>query len=260
MGKALARGWCTSALSPEALVVLDRHPEKRAAFYDAVSCRFVTSQAALLETTPAAICFAVKPHQLVEVLGEIKSGFAAAGPLVLSVIAGKGIADYEAALWPGTAVIRLMPNTPSAIGEGMTGCFANAHVSASQRDAADQLMCSVGQTLWLKDEAQMHALTAISGSGPAYVFYLMECLVDAAVKQGFDADEARLLAEQTFIGAAQMAGQSDVSLDALRAQVTSPGGTTEAGLDVLMTSTIGRILEDTVGAAKRRSETLMSPD
>lgn len=259
MGQALARGWCSAHLPADALITLDRNPDKRADFYREVPCATVNTLDALAQHTPTAICLAVKPHQLDELLPQIKRAFTQNAPLLLTVIAGKNTAYYAGHLWENAAIIRLMPNTPSQVRAGMSGCFANNLVSATQRQSVDTLMQSVGQTLWLNDEAQMHALTAISGSGPAYVFYLMQCFLRAAQAQGFDAMQARQLVSQTFLGAAQMAGQSELSIEALRQNVTSPNGTTQAGLDALMDDELMQRIMRTVEAAKSRSETLMTP-
>ena len=257
MGQALARGWCASALDAGALVVLDRNPDKRADFYAEVNCRHVGTMDALAPLHPAAICLGIKPYQLDEVLPEVSAYFGNSKPLIMSMLAGSAMADYEAALWGDAAITRIMPNTPVQVGQGVSGLVANDAATPQHRDAISALMQSVGKIVWLSDEAQMHALTAVSGSGPAYVFYLMECFVEAAIAQGFSDDEARLLVQHTFLGAAQMAAQSGDALSTLRERVTSPNGTTQAGLEALMSDTIRAQIAQTVQAAKSRSETLM---
>lgn len=257
MAQALARGWCAGGLAVEALIVLDRNPDKRAQFYADIPCKHVADYAALSALNPAALCLGIKPHQLDEVLPEVSAHFGHSKPLIMSMIAGIALAQYEAALWDDAAIIRMMPNTPVQVGQGMSGLVANSALSDQQRAAIDALMRPCGKQLWLQDESEMHALTAVSGSGPAYVFYLMECFVDAAIRQGFSDADARLLVQQTFLGAAHMAAQSDDALSTLRERVTSPNGTTQAGLEALMSDALAAQIAQTVEAAKSRSETLM---
>lgn len=253
MGRALVTGWCRKALDPAHLVVIDRHPERLDALRKDTGFRVAASLDDVEGLAPAAICLAVKPAGLEALLPQLAARLAGVKPLVLSVIAGRGLSYYETALWPQAALIRMMPNTPVAVGEGISGCFANAAVTPAQRGWADTLMRAVGEVIWLSDEAQMHALTAISGSGPAYVFYLMECLMDVAAREGFSEAEARLLVAQTFYGAAQMARDADEPVSQLRKAVTSPNGTTQAGLNVLMDAAPEALFRRTVEAAKNRS-------
>ncbi len=257
MGQALARGWCADALDTDALVILDRNPDKRAAFYADVNCRHVSSVDALAALHPAAICLGIKPHQLDDILPEVSAHFGQSKPLIMSMLAGIAMADYEAALWDNAAIIRIMPNTPVQVRHGVSGLVANKAATPEHQRAVSELMQSVGEVLWLSDEPQMHALTAVSGSGPAYVFYLMECFVKAAIAKGFSDSDARLLVQHTFLGAAQMAAQSDDALSTLRERVTSPNGTTQAGLEALMSDAMAAHIGNTVEAAKSRSETLM---
>jgi pyrroline-5-carboxylate reductase len=173
------------------------------------------------------------------------------------VIAGKSLSFYETYLPAQTAIIRLMPNTPARVNMGMCAGVANAHATPAARDAISALMRSAGQMLWLSDDAQMHGFTAIAGSGPAYVFYLIECFISQGLALGFSDEQARIMAAQTFAGAAQMVLQSDERVATLRNNVTSPNGTTQAGLEALMGEPIEQIINHVVAAARDRSETLM---
>jgi pyrroline-5-carboxylate reductase len=174
---------------------------------------------------------------------------------VISIAAGKTLSYFADRLGSEVAVIRTMPNTPAAIGRGITVCCAGAAVSAAQRATADALLCSVGQVAWTADETLMHAVTAVSGSGPAYVFLLIEALQAAAVAAGLPADLAARLARDTVTGSGELARQSSDDPAKLRADVTSPGGTTAAALAVLMAEDgLPDLMKRAVAAATARSE------
>jgi pyrroline-5-carboxylate reductase len=182
-----------------------------------------------------------------------------AGPdtLVLTIAAGRRVALFEKHLAPKAAVIRAMPNTPAAIGRGITVAYANTNVTPVQRALADDLLSAVGDVLWVDDEALLDPVTAVSGSGPAYVFLLAECLAEAARKVGLDATLADQLARATVTGAAALLQQSELSPAQLRENVTSPGGTTAAALDVLRRPDgLQRLLTEAVEAATRRGRDL----
>jgi pyrroline-5-carboxylate reductase len=173
------------------------------------------------------VVLAIKPQQARQAVGGIVACLAE--PLVVSIVAG--VKAVTLARWVGhRRIVRAMPNTPALIRAGITGAVALADVSASQHDQADRILRSVGSVLWLKDESLLDPVTAISGSGPAYVFYFIEALEAAALQMGFEPGPARQLAVETFVGAARLAQQSHEPLAALRARVTSKGGTTEAAL------------------------------
>jgi pyrroline-5-carboxylate reductase len=177
------------------------------------------------------IVLAVKPADLREVCAGLlkEAPPARSGALLLSIAAG--MPTDSIARWCGTeAVVRAMPNTPALIGQGITGLFARPGVSAAQRAAATRILAVLGDAFWMAEEAQLDVVTAISGSGPAYAFYYMEALQEAAVRMGLEAGQARHFAIQTFVGAAQLAIQSAEPLSALRERVTSKGGTTAAAL------------------------------
>ena len=186
-----------------------------------------------LATAPAVMLLAVKP-QIMDAVFEPIAGHAGPGTLVLSIAAGRPIASFERHLAPGTAVVRAMPNTPAAIGRGITVCCPNAHVSAAQRAACEALLGAVGQVAWVDDEALIDPVTAVSGSGPAYVFLLAESLTKAGIAAGLAPELAAKLARATVTGAGELLNRSDLEASTLRQNVTSPGGTTAAALAVLM--------------------------
>lgn len=233
MGGALVEGLLRQGLDPKHVLVQDPDPPADVA---KVLARYgITAHATLPEGGPApgVILAAVKPQVMESVFPALAQR---AGPstLVLSIAAGKTIASFEQHLPPDTAVVRAMPNTPAAIGRGMTVCVGNVHVSPLQQELAHALLSAVGEVGWIDDESLMDAVTAVSGSGPAYVFLLAECLAEAGRAAGLDADLAARLARVTISGSGELLARSELPPAMLRQNVTSPGGTTAAALSVLM--------------------------
>ncbi|CAP54868.1 pyrroline-5-carboxylate reductase [Gluconacetobacter diazotrophicus] len=230
MGSAMLAGWLADGLAPS--VILDRH---RA---DGPAPHRIVRQAADLpdDFTPALIVLATKPQKAAAVIPDI-ARFARRAP-VLSVMAGKTVGGLAASLAdagaPGAVVIRAMPNTPAAIGQGMTVCYAPPAATEAERALCGRVLSAVGDTAWVEHEEQMDAVTAVSGSGPAYVFLLAELMEQAAVAQGLPPDLARRIARRTVSGAGALMEQSGVDAAELRRRVTSPGGTTQQALAVLM--------------------------
>lgn len=206
---------------------------------------------------PGVIVFAVKPQVLPDVAGLYKN-YAAKGALALSIAAGKPIGFFEKALGKKACVVRAMPNTPAAIGEGITVACANRNVSKAQKTQAALLLGSVGEVLWVENEKLLNPVTALSGSGPAYIFLLIEALTEAGKKIGLEPKMAEKLARQTVIGSAALAKDSaGIPAAKLRENVTSPGGTTAAALDVLMASNgIQPLFDKALAAATKRAEEL----
>ena len=200
------------------------------------------------------IVLAVKPQQAREALaplaGRLKS------QLVLSIAAGLRLADIRRWLSGHKRVVRAMPNTPALIGAGITGLYAPAAVTKAERQAAEKILGAVGATLWIDDEAMMDAVTAVSGSGPAYVFYFVAALQEAAVQLGFTVDQARRLSLETFLGAAKLAVESGEDVTVLRDRVTSKGGTTEAALRSMDADNVEAAVMRAVGAADARGREL----
>src|SRR5690606_21509259 len=211
-----------------------------------------------LAQRPDAVVIAVKPQQVEAVAGSL-TPLAAAGTLFVSIAAGKTLGSLTRILGSDAAVVRAMPNTPAAIGRGMTVMTPSARVGESQRGPADELLGAVGATAWVEDESLMDAVTAVSGSGPAYVFLLIECLTRAGTKAGLDLGLAEKLATATVAGAGAYAERSGEPAAELRRRVTSPNGTTEAALRVLMGEDgLEGLLERAVRAAADRSRELSS--
>ncbi|KQV91054.1 pyrroline-5-carboxylate reductase [Massilia sp. Root351] len=208
------------------------------------------------------IVLAVKPQSMREVAQQLRpllplpGGAAAAGPLLVSIAAGIRAADLSRWLGGYGAIVRCMPNTPALIGMGVTGMAASAGVSAQQRAAADAIMKAVGGTVWLDDEDKIDAVTAVSGSGPAYVFYFIEAMQKAAEELGLSAQQGKDLALATFAGAAQLAAQSDEPVSLLRERVTSKGGTTYAALSSMADDGVAEAIGRAMKAAAARGQEL----
>ena len=215
----------------------------------------------LEENAPAimganVIVLAVKPQILQEVLTPLGSLVAEARPLLISVAAGVSCSSIERWVGSQPALIRVMPNTPALIGAGISALYANSNVSDDQRALAEKIVIAVGKTVWIEEESLMDTVTAVSGSGPAYFFYMMQAIIDAAVREGLDAETARLLSLETALGAARLAIESTENPDILQKQVTSPGGTTEAAIQVLNDYGVHNTLQKAVSAARARGNEL----
>jgi pyrroline-5-carboxylate reductase len=253
MGMALARGWVAAGLPPAQLVLVDPAPSEAAkAFAAETGARLAESPEGVLV---AVLVLAVKPQVMGPVLESLRP-HVGRHTLVISIAAGISIAAIGAGL--GTdRVIRTMPNTPAQVGKGITGAVPGAGVSEQDRLAADALLRAAGSVLWFDEEAKLDAVTAVSGSGPAYVFHFVEALAAAGVREGFSPEQAMLLARQTVIGAAALLEADDTPAAVLRQNVTSPKGTTEAALGVLMAPNgLINLMEKTVVAARLRSQEL----
>lgn len=251
MGRALVAGWLSNGLQPGRLTVVDPAPDA-AGRAGELGIRHATVPAEVSEPIDVAV-LAVKPDRIEAVLQELPPA-----SLYLSIAAGRSLSELEQAVGRGdAALVRAMPNTPAAVGKGITGLCANRHVSAVQRETAAGLLSAVGSVEWLEDETLMDALTAVSGSGPAYVFLLIECLAAAGVEAGLPAELAARLATQTVSGAGAYAESAGVDAATLRQQVTSPNGTTAAALAVLQNEDVlKKLLRDAVAAAAERSREL----
>ena len=198
------------------------------------------------------IVLAVKPQILQEVVTPLGALVAEARPLLISVAAGVTCSSIERWVGSQPALIRVMPNTPALIGAGISALYANSNVGVDQRALAEKIVAAVGKTVWIKEEGLMDIVTAVSGSGPAYFFYVMQAIRDAAMREGLDAETARLLSLETALGAARLALASTEDPGNLQAQVTSPGGTTEAAIKILEDSGVRDILQQAVSAARAR--------
>ncbi len=247
MGSAMLKGWLDGGLPASAVWVVDPMPS------DWLRSTGVQINVDLPEK-PAIVLIAVKPQMMGNALPAIAST-GGGETLFISVAAGITIGAYEAALGSASPVIRAMPNTPAAVGKGITAVIGNAWTDAGHLDLAETLLSAVGQVVRLEDENQMDAVTGLSGSGPAYVFHMIECMAAAGEAQGLSPALSMQLARATIAGAGVLAEEADESPAVLRQNVTSPNGTTQAGLDVLMADQAGLpdLIKKTVAAATNRS-------
>ncbi|HSD15976.1 MAG TPA: pyrroline-5-carboxylate reductase [Thermomonas sp.] len=199
---------------------------------------------------------ATKPQVLRTACESLATQAQSARPLVISIAAGITAAQLERWLGGDIAVVRTMPNTPALLGAGVTGLFASERVDAIGRGFAESLLAAAGKTVWIEDESRMDAVTAVSGSGPAYVFLLAEAMVDAGIKEGLTAEAARTLALQTVLGAARMLTESDADAAELRRRVTSPNGTTQAAIETFEAGGLRALVADAIHAARVRGAEL----
>lgn len=253
MAQALIGGLAGKLTAASNIHVVDVVPETLAA----LSQRFgVTTAPAPSDALASAdvIVLAVKPQQMREVVASVKPYVKS--QLLLSIAAGIRAADLSRWLGGHQAIVRTMPNTPALVGKGITGAVAMAGVSAVQKQTADAILRAVGETVWIDDEAQIDAVTAISGSGPAYVFYFIEAMQQAAVELGLSEHQGRQLAQATFAGAAELAIRSDEPVSLLRERVTSKGGTTYAALTSMEGGGVKAALVKALHAAADRGREL----
>ncbi|HSA82349.1 MAG TPA: pyrroline-5-carboxylate reductase [Geminicoccaceae bacterium] len=257
MGCALLEGWLAHGLAAGDAYVVEPDAGLREGLRERYGVVALAEPKMLpTELAPRAIVFAIKPQAMAAVLPAYES-LAQRGAVVLSIAAGTSIARFEAAFGKGTPVVRAMPNTPASIGQGVTALVANRNVGQAQKELCSALMAAVGAVHWIADEELMHAITAMSGGGPAYLFLLIESLARAGVASGLPAELAWPLARGTVAGSGALAAQSDEPAEVLRRNVTSPGGTTEAALAVLMAADgIQPLFERAIAAATRRSREL----
>lgn len=250
MGLAMARGWLAAGLKPGHLVLVDPNPAPATlSFAEQAGVRLMASPAGVLVQV---LVLAVKPQIMAEVLQQVRPSVGR-HTLVISIAAGVALATLASGLETGR-VVRTMPNTPAQIGKGISGAVAAPQVSEADRQMAEALLSAAGKVVWFEAEEELDAVTAVSGSGPAYVFHLVEALAEAGRRQGLEAEAAMLLARQTVIGSAALLEADPASAATLRENVTSPKGTTAAALGVLMgQGGLTELMDRAVAAARLRS-------
>jgi pyrroline-5-carboxylate reductase len=256
MGQAMLDGWLARGLTPKKVTIIDPQPAR--------TIKALMRRGAILNPRPnpkakadaAAIVVAVKPQSASDAVPPLGL-YVGKSTLVVSIMAGRTLRFLEQALPPGVAIVRAMPNTPAAISRGITVAVPNAQVNARQRKLATALLAAIGKVEWVKDEALMDAVTAVSGSGPAYIFLLAEAMTKAGIAAGLPAELAARLARETVAGSGELLHRSELDAAILRQNVTSPGGTTAAALNVLMgPNGFGALLTEAIAAAARRSREL----
>lgn len=254
MGTAMLEGWLSLGLDGHRIAVIEPHPSSGIIALLRRGITLNPPEGAI--GTANVVVIAVKPQVALEIM-PIVAPLVGGATMIISIMAGRTLDFVQRMLPVGTAIVRAMPNTPAAIGRGMTVAVANTSVRASQRDLAHRLLNATGAVEWIEDERLMDAVTAVSGSGPAYVFLLAESLARAGVSAGLPAELAERLARETVAGSGELLHISPLPAATLRENVTSPGGTTAAALAVLMAETgLDRIMDQAVAAAARRSREL----
>lgn len=253
MASAIIGGLIRNGYSPQHIVGTSRTESKRQSYQEKFGIRMVGDNAeAVAEADWVVLC--VKPAQMKDVIAGFREKIRPE-QLFISVAAGLELSSLQA--WLGkVAVVRSMPNTPAQLRAGMTGLIANTIVSEEQKGQVSDFFAAVGQSVWVSDEAQMHTVTALAGSAPAYFFRFLEAMVKAGEKQGLSRDASTLLASQTMLGAARMVMETEESIEQLRINITSPKGTTEQALLSLESNHIDSLVESAVEACVTRSKEL----
>ena len=254
MGSAMLEGWLAQGLKADNVYIVEQ-PEAAEKLATSYVINGITDVADVPQDfIPQVVLFAVKPQVLPDVTDAYKP-LVRAETVFLSVAAGKTIEFFARHLGELARIVRAMPNTPAAVSRGMTVMCPTENVSIAQRDMCETLLATVGLVSWVEDESLMDAVTALSGSGPAYIFHMVEAMAQAGEAAGLPAEQAMLLARQTVIGAGFLLDASEETAATLRQNVTSPGGTTAAALDVLMDQTTGlpELMTRAVEAARKRS-------
>ena len=257
MGGAMLEGWLKGSLTPADVTVVEPFADAAAQLSRDLGVTCVADASELgADAAPETVVLAVKPQMMDDALPAY-ARFTGPNCMFVSIAAGKTIAYFEKHLGSEAAIIRAMPNTPAAVGRGITVGCPNAHISESQRVWADELLAAVGEVAWVDDEGQIDAVTALSGGGPAYVFLLAEVMAEAGVQAGLPAELAMRLARVTVSGAGELMHQSSDAPATLRKNVTSPGGTTAEALKVLMADdALQPLMTKAIAAATQRSKEL----
>lgn len=257
LGGALLCGWIESGITPGQIVVQDPGPPSHMAeFIKQHGIQCVENAAELGIDNLEVVVLAVKPQIMDAVLPSVKP-HVSASTVFLSVAAGKTVDYFEAGLGSGSIIVRTIPNTPAAVSRGITAAYASPHVTDKQKSQCDGLLHAIGEVVWVAEEGLIDAATGVSGSGPAYVFHMAECLAQAGIAAGLPEDVAKKLARATVSGAGELMHQSPLEPGVLRENVTSPNGTTAAALEVLRDSgDLADLMTRAVAAAANRSREL----
>ncbi|MDW3095729.1 MAG: pyrroline-5-carboxylate reductase [Gammaproteobacteria bacterium] len=227
----------------------DRHRFLKEKFPDS----HIISDPSELTSTPKVVLLAVKPDDMSSLCQQLSTANLPTNTLFISIAAGVPINAFQNWLGAKASIVRCMPNTPAAIGLGMTGLYCSQKIAPPDRELADQILSSIGKTLWVDKECMLDAVTALSGSGPAYLFYFMECLQESGMSLGLNSQDSYLLTLQTMLGAAQLAQQQDIEFKTLRANVTSKGGTTEKAINCFIDKDMKNTVDSALKAAAERA-------
>lgn len=256
MARAIAGGLLRGGMHATDILIAEPRPEQRDLLREELYGTLVTDDNEQVARSVDVLLFAVKPQILKPVCRDLATVVQAGKPLVMSIAAGPCSADIERWLGGGLKVVRVMPNQPALIDQGISALFANELADADARTMAEKIMSAVGQVLWLEDESGMDAVTAVSGTGPAYFYLLVDIMIEAAIGFGIDPEAARTLAVETARGATSLASAETESMRALIERVRSPGGTTTAAFELLDAANVRGIFGDAISAARDRAAEL----
>ena len=261
MGSSMAKGWRSSKIDFNVLIIETDISLKKQAIIDGFKSFYDIKELLSTKTIKNLdiIFLAVKPQQMSLVIKQIEQ-FDTQNTLFISIAAGLSFKWFQNKLYNNIKIIRAMPNTPVSISKGVTGYCKSCNVSELEKNQADKLLSSIGKAIFLNSEALIDVVTCISGSGPAYIFYLVEVLAEIGVSEGLNEEDAKVIALETLIGSAKLLDVTNTDPKTLRKNVTSPGGTTEAALEILTSSKTGLLplLNSTIKFAKKRAEDLNS--
>ena len=255
MASSLIGGLIADGINPQQISVAEPNSERRATLRAHFAINVVESAAALLENA-SIIILAVKPQIIHDVCSEISKQLNGRSPLFISVAAGIHVNDIDRWLGEGQAIVRTMPNTPALIRTGATGLYANPIASKAQCELAESILRAVGVTIWVETEDEIDIVTALSGSGPAYFFLIIELMQKSAQNLGLSEESSRLLSLQTAFGAAKMALESSDDCETLRQKVTSPGGTTERAIGIMLDKQLNETIDSALTGARDRAREL----
>ncbi len=255
MARSLAGGLLKNGWQPERIILSDPEPTQRQAIETVLGIKAFADNNEVAARADILV-LAVKPQILADVTKALAAAAQKKKPLIVSIAAGVRVEEIDRWLGGGFAIVRAMPNTAALIGSGASGLYANARANEAMRNQAESILRAVGVAVWLDEEYLMDVVTALSGSGPAYFFLVMEALEQAAIESGLDPKQARLLTLETAFGAAKMALEGHEEPSQLRRRVTSPGGTTEQAVKVLEEGGLRRLFKSAVQAASERGRAI----
>jgi len=256
MGRAIAGGLLRGGMHATNLMVAEPLPEQCDLLRKELYGIMVTEENETVAAAAETLLFSVKPQILKPVCENLTEVVQHSRPLIMSIAAGPRIDDIDQWLGGGLSVVRVMPNQPALIDQGISALFANQQTDESGRDMAEKIMTAVGQVVWLDSESKMDAVTAVSGTGPSYFYLLIDCMIEAAIKAGIDSETARTLAVETARGATSLAAAETESMLSLIERVRSPGGTTTAAFELLDAADVRGIFAAAINAAERRAAEL----
>ena len=253
MGTSIASGLIAKQWPENQITFCEQEHSRHEALNKAFPESNIVSDPNEVTASCKVILLAVKPNDMESACQKLSSIDLPANTLFISIAAGVPVSAFQNWLGNQAIIVRCMPNTPAAIGLGMTGVYSHADTNSIDKELADQILSSTGKTIWVDKETMLDAVTALSGSGPAYLFYLMECLQESGKTLGFNDQDSYTLTLQTMLGAAQLAQQQNIDFKTLRANVTSKGGTTEQSINCFIQNDMKKIIDSAVKAASEKA-------